>query len=64
MSGSNCEDSGPSQTIDASEEIIRTIGSLLLKLESVYIVSCKCNDELVEELNFICTSSCFPASSS
>lgn len=57
VSDNNCEDSGPSQSIDASEEIIRTIGSLLLKLESVHFVSSNCIDELVEELNFICTSS-------
>lgn len=56
MSDSNCEDNGPSQSVDASEEIIRTTGSLLLKLESVYNVFSKCIDELVEELNFISTS--------
>lgn len=38
-------------------EIERNIGSFLLKLESVYNVSGKCVDDLVEQLHFICTSS-------
>lgn len=35
----------------------KLIGSLFLKLESVYNVSGKCIDDLVEQLQFICTSS-------
>lgn len=42
---------------DISSEIEKNIGSLLLKLESVYNVSGKCVDDLVEQLQFICTSS-------
>lgn len=42
---------------DISSEIEKNIGSLLLKLESVYNVSGKCLDDLVEQLQFICTSS-------
>ena len=38
----------------AYEEII---GSLLLKLESIYNVTGKCLDDLVEQLQFICASS-------
>ncbi|XP_058637761.1 uncharacterized protein LOC131543945 [Onychostoma macrolepis] len=57
VSDQTCEDTGPNQSTESSKEIIRTIGSLLLKLESVYNVSSKCIDELVEELNFICTAS-------
>ena len=33
------------------------IGSLLLKLESIYNVTGKCLDDLVEQLHFICASS-------
>ncbi|MED6282406.1 hypothetical protein CHARACLAT_031799 [Characodon lateralis] len=42
---------------DTSGEIVKAVGSLLLKLESIYNVSCKCVDDLVEQLQFICTSS-------
>lgn len=36
---------------------VEVIGSLLLKLESIYNVTGKCLDDLVEQLQFICTSS-------
>lgn len=42
---------------DNSSEIVQHIASLLLKLESIYNVSGKCVDDLVEQLQFICTSS-------
>ncbi|MEQ2255474.1 hypothetical protein ILYODFUR_014214 [Ilyodon furcidens] len=42
---------------DTSGEIVKAVGSVLLKLESIYNVSCKCVDDLVEQLQFICTSS-------
>ena len=42
---------------DTSGEIEKNIGSLLLKLESIYNVSGKCVDDLVEQLQFICTAS-------
>ncbi len=36
---------------------VEIIGSLLLKLESIYNVTGKCLDDLVEQLQFICVSS-------
>ena len=36
---------------------VEVIGSLLLKLESIYNVTGKCLDDLVKQLQFICTSS-------
>ena len=35
---------------DTSGEIVKIVGSLLLKLESIYNVSGKCVDDLVEQL--------------
>lgn len=42
---------------DTSGEIEKNIGSLLLKLESIYNVSGKYVDDLVEQLQFICKAS-------
>lgn len=41
---------------------VEIIGSLLLKLESIYNVTGKCLDDLVEQIQFICASSsqCIP----
>ena len=41
---------------DTKGEIVKNVGSLLLKLESIYNVSGKCVDDLVEQLQFICES--------
>lgn len=40
--------------------IVKKVGSLLLKLESIYNVSSQCIDELVEELSFISSVASIP----
>ncbi len=61
LESDNYEDIDTSEELgcesDTSSEIVRNIGSILLKLESIYNVSGKCIDDLVEQLQFICTSS-------
>ncbi|KAK0131259.1 Sterile alpha motif domain-containing protein 3 [Merluccius polli] len=57
---SNTADSESDVQEDDTSAIEGTIGALLLKLESIYNVSGKCIDNLVEELQFICGSASVP----
>lgn len=44
--------------VEHTSAFVEVISSLLLKLESIYNVTGKCLDDLVEQLQFICASSC------